>query len=593
MGRGARRFAYDPPSLMRPSPPSATPRLPSTSDRQAQLDQLCEPTYDLLVIGGGVTGAGLASAAARAGLKVALCEAQDFGAGTSSRSSKLVHGGLRYLESFEFRLVRQSALERKEIHAQAPHLAEPRWMVTPYQGWFEHLKLRLGIRFYEWLGRVDHADRQQHWTREVVKDRIPGLCSAKYDQAIAYREYTTDDARLVLALVRDAVRRGSVAMNYLACQDVRIRDAEIIEVDLLDGVSERAVTVRAHSVVNAAGPWVDSVVAQGAGVQDQVIQLSRGSHIVVPAKRLPVEDLLMLRATDDRRFFVMRRGDVVHIGTTDIPQKGEPSYWPQVTLEEIDYLLESVAPHFPEAKLERSDVVGAWAGLRPLVRRETTEDEEDPGKVSRAEEVIDHGRGFITIAGGKLTGYPGMARKVLEKVADKLRRNVYALTQTSLAPLPGGEYDGDAEKLSNRLREEFPVLSQDQGLRLVRYYGAECLAVMAYGLDPVPGCPEVFCSELYWAFEVEGAVSLEDVVFRRLRLYYNFCIPTDRAVSRLKAIAEVCAQLQGWSVQRLEIELSVAMEALRSELGAVASLPTVSVRPKVIPNTAPFANLGL
>lgn len=580
---------------MRPATPSATPCLASMPRRKEAREQLSEPIYDLLVVGGGVTGAGLASAAARAGLKVALCEASDFGAGTSSRSSKLVHGGLRYLETFEFRLVRQSALERKEIHAQAPHLAEPRWMVTPFRGWFERLKMRVGIRFYEWLGRVDHADRQQHWNKEVLQQRLPGICLSKYEEAIAYREYTTDDARLVLALVRDAMRRGAQVLNYLSCEAVRIRDAEIIEVDMVDGVSEQRVTAKAHCVVNAAGPWVDSVVAQGAGVQDRLIQLSRGSHIVVPAKRLPIEDLMMLRATDNRRFFVMRRGDVVHIGTTDIIQKGEAQYWPQVTQEEIDYLLESIAPHFPEAKLTQHDIVGAWAGLRPLVRRpgEASDSTDDPGKISRSDEVIDHGRGFITIAGGKLTGYPGMARKVLEKVADKLRRNVYALTQPSLAPLPGGEFDGDIERLSNRLREEFPVLSARQGQRLVRYYGSECFAVMAYGLEVVPGCPEVFCSEIYWAFEVEGAVSLEDVVFRRLRLFYNFDIPRDRAVASLKAVAQVCAELQNWSPARYEIELKVATDALRTELGAVLPLPTVSITPKPIPNTAPFANLGL
>lgn len=576
---------------MPPSTPVATPCLAAARGRKALLDELGEPTYDLLVVGGGVTGAGLASAAARAGLKVALCEANDFGAGTSSRSSKLVHGGLRYLESFEFRLVRQSALERKEIHAQAPHLAQPRWMVTPYSGWWQRWTMRLGIGFYERLGRVNHADRQQLWNREIIEQRIPGLCKAKYQEAIAYREYTTDDARLVLALVRDSVRRGAHVMNYLSCEAIRIRDAEIIEVDLLDGVSERRVTARAHCVVNAAGPWVDSVVAQGAGVQDKVIQLSRGSHIVVPAKRLPVEDLMMLRARDNRRFFVMRRGDVVHIGTTDIPQEGEPEYWPTVTDQEIDYLLESVAPHFPEAQLERKDIVGAWAGLRPLVRREAPSD--DPGKVSRSEEVIDHGRGFITIAGGKLTGYPGMARKVLEKVAEKLRRNVYALTQTSLAPLPGGDFNGDQEKLALRLREEFPVLGQAQALRMVQYYGTECFGVMAYGLDQVPGCPEVFSSEVYWAFEVEGAVSLEDVVFRRLRLFYNFSIPRERAASCVKALGQLCAQLQGWSEQRLEIELNVAMNALRTEIGVVAPVPQMSARPKPIPKTAPFANLGL
>lgn len=576
---------------MRSASSSSTPCLVDSKRRAEALAELAEPTYDLFVIGGGVTGAGLASAAARAGLRVGLCEASDFAAGTSSRSSKLIHGGLRYLESLEFRLVRQSALERKEIHQQAPHLAEPRWMVSPFQGGLQRWVLRLGIRFYEWLGRVDHADRQQHWSRDILDERIPGLCSAKYHEAIAYREYATDDARLVLALVRDARRRGAFAMNYLACDAVRVRDAEIIEVDLVDGVSEQRKTVRAHCVVNAAGPWVDSVIAKGAGVQDRVIQLSRGSHIIVPASRLPVEDLLMLRASDNRRFFVMRRGEVVHIGTTDIPQNGDPQHWPKVTDEEVDYLLASVAPHFPEAKLEKKDIVGAWAGLRPLVRRESTSD--DPGKISRADEVIDHGRGFITIAGGKLTGYPGMARRVLEHVALKLRRNVYSLTQPSPAPLPGGDFDGDADKLARRLREEFPVLGMQQALRLVRYYGSECFGVMAYGLEAVPGCPEVFCSELYWAFQVEGAVSLEDVVFRRLRLFYNFSIPQDHAYARLKAVAKVCAQLQNWSPQRLEIELKVAVDALRSELGTVVMVPEVSPKPRAIPNTAPFANLGL
>ena len=538
--------------------------LAGTHERVRVLEQLGSECFDVLIVGGGVTGAGLASAGARQGLRVALCEASDFAAGTSSRSSKLIHGGLRYLESFEFRLVRKTARERKEIHEQAPHLAEPRWMLAPHRSFYDRIVLSMGVGLYERLGAVESEDRKRLWSQKILEERAPGLDRLRYPQAIAYREYTTDDARLVLALMRDACGHGAVALNHLALEGTGERNEGDIHVRLRDHVSDAAIVVRAKQVVNAAGPWVDDVLKQGLGSQERIVQLSRGIHIVVPARRLPIADLLMLHAVDGRRFFVMRRGDVVHIGTTDVPQAGKAQYWPKVSAREIHYLLDSVNQHFPGVGLVVGDIVGAWSGLRPLVRRHGGQ-VQSPGKVSRADEIIDHGNGIWTIAGGKLTGYPGMARSMLARMAPALGRTIRELTQRASQPLPGGAFSGSLETLQSEIQDEFPELPAAVIHRLVRFYGSESRDVLALDASLVPGCPEICLAELRWAFRVEGAVSLEDVLYRRIRLFYYLAIEVQQAPDRIRAIGIACGQIQRWSAARLELELEAAMDVYRRE----------------------------
>ncbi|MEQ8842207.1 MAG: glycerol-3-phosphate dehydrogenase/oxidase [Acidimicrobiales bacterium] len=520
------------------------------SSRSARLDELEADRFDLIVVGGGITGAGVARDASGRGLRVALIEGDDFAAGTSSRSSKLIHGGLRYLASGEVDLVRKTARERTAVHAMAPHLAEPCWMVVPARNRAAVTTFRAGIGTYEKLGGIDGADRHQVWKGDDVAAHEPLLRTDPYNYAVAYREYLTDDARLVLATLRAADATGAVTASRLPAVGV------VHEGQRIDGVvarcttTGREVTVRGDVVVNAAGPWVERIARMEQDPPATRLHLSKGVHIVVPRSRFPVNHLVICNTADKRSIFVIPRGDTVYIGTTDTSYHGDRPLWPEIERSDVDYLLAPMTRYFDMEPLTSSDVVAAWAGVRPLIAQEGKEAKE----MSRKDEVTVGPGGMISIAGGKLTGFRRLAEDVMDVVADRMGRRLGP--GPGLAPLPGGlPVDADPDRLATRLR---------------RLYGSEAADVLALGPVPLVDGEPVVAGEVDWAVDVEAATTLVDVVYRRTRLAWY--LPARRA-ELAAAVAERMADRLGWSAEERAAQEATVHARFADELAFDSSPP--------------------
>jgi glycerol-3-phosphate dehydrogenase len=540
----------------------STPTI-STLERGATLQALTREAFDLIIIGGGITGAGVAREAARRGLRVALLEGEDFASGTSSRSSKLIHGGLRYLERGEVTLVRKTALERKEIYRAAPHLSEPRWMVMPTPGRTLLYSLRLAVTTYEQLGAVERKDGHRAWSGSTLAEEEPLLDRSAFPHALAYREYLTDDARLVLANMRSAVAAGAVVLNHAPVVGLLRSGDRAVGVEARCSLTNQTVEIRGRVIVNATGPWVEALQKLENPQAPPLLHLSKGIHISIPASKLPIRNLLVLTAKDKRRIFVLRRGDAVYIGTTDETYGRGAEIWPKIEREEVEYLLEPIPRHFTCGPFAPEDVIGAWAGLRPLIADPT---KKDPAELSRRDELLLGPLGIISVAGGKLTGYRGMARRVLETVAERLG----ALSDGGRAlsedpepdqPLPGGDFDGDLDALASRLSAAHR-LDERTSARLARLFGAEAEQVLALGSQEVYPGSACVVGEVRFAIEQEGAANLEDILYRRTRLPLYGLEPR----SAIEPLATQMSVVLGWDAERLKREIAHANARLDEDL---------------------------
>ncbi|MBW2372022.1 MAG: glycerol-3-phosphate dehydrogenase/oxidase [Deltaproteobacteria bacterium] len=490
--------------------------------RDRILDRLDSETFDCAVIGGGITGAGIAREGALRGLRVALLEASDFAAGTSGRSSKLVHGGLRYLALGDIVTVRQTALERKRIHRLAPHLAEPRWMLVPVRSRAGLAKMRVGLTTYEKLGSVEEADLHHNWGGDELARGEPALNREAYPFACRYREYLTDDARLVLANLRAAAAAGAAVLNHAS-----------------------------------VGPWVDAVRALEDRAAPPRLQLSKGVHVVLPRESLPVENICVFNTPDRRSIFAVPRGEVVYVGTTDTAYEGDTA-WPPILRQDVEYLLAPLARYLSVTPPDASQVVAAWAGLRPLIAAPG----KPPTEISRKDEVWTGPAGVVTIAGGKLTGYRPMARATLERAADEAGLRLREAPDEE-PPLPGGDLGADLDREAAALHSEagVPVAC---ARRLVRLYGSESADVLALGNAPLcPEDPNVLSGEVDWAVAREGALDLEDLVYRRQR-----CALYDPAAREavLEPAAARMATLLGWDAARRGAEVDAVRQRLADDL---------------------------
>src|SRR3990172_142355 len=312
----------------------------ATPARSATLDRLERESFDCAVIGGGISGAGVAREASLRGLSVALLEGEDLGSGPWSRSSKLIHGGLRYLAMGDVALVRKTALERKQIFRMAPHLCERRWMVVPARSYASLLTIRAGVLTYEKLGAVEGEDLHRNWSSEDLRREEPAIDCGRYKHACVYREYLTDDAHLVLANLRSAAPLGAIVLNHAGVTAI-LRDGSTAGGALATcGITGRQVQVRGACVINAAGPWVEAVRRFEDPDAKPLLHLSKGVHVVVEAGRLPVNQMVLCSTRDRRSIFVIRHGDVVYIGTTDTTYAPGAANWPEIGLEDVEYLLE-------------------------------------------------------------------------------------------------------------------------------------------------------------------------------------------------------------------------------------------------------------
>lgn len=507
--------------------------------------------FDVVVVGGGITGAGVARHAAACGLSTLLLEGDDFAAGTSSRSTKLIHGGLRYLAMGDIALVREGVLERRSLLAMAPHLTEPRWMLVPARSRLEFFKLRAGIRLYEWLGSVSGRERHRNWDRDALAEGEPLLDRQRMPWACVYREYLTDDARLVLATLRAAAAHGAEACNYARVTGVR-QSTHGCLVDVLDQRSGETCEIHGACVVNAAGPWVENLLAAAPGQRPR-LHLSKGVHLVVPNERLAVRNMIMMTASDGRPVFAIPRGAVTYVGTTDTTHLGGAEHWPEVTAADIGYLLETANAHFDIAPLGDADVLATWAGLRPLINQPG----RAPKEMSRRDEIWRDGA-LVTVAGGKLTGFRRMAEETMQTVGEVLGRRVRM--PDPLEPLAGGDVEdvaGLVADVARRYQLETPAAA-----RLVRLYGSEVARVL--GEQPSPISPSIFAEEVDWAVGVEGARTLEDVVYRRLRAAWFL---PDEVEALVEHAGVMLRRHLGWQEAEMQVQADAVRRRLADELG--------------------------
>lgn len=519
-----------------------------------RLPDMAGDLFDVVVVGGGITGAGVARHAAACGLRTLLLEAEDFASGTSSRSTKLIHGGLRYLAMGDFALVREGVLERKSLLAMAPHLTEPRWMLVPARHRLEYFKLRLGIGLYEWLGAVAGAERHRNWRREDLAAGEPLLDRERLPWACVYREYLTDDARLVLATLRAAAADGADVCNYARVESVH-QGTQECTLQVADARSGEGCRIRGRSVVNAAGPWVESLLTDGASAAypGRRLHLSKGVHLVIAHQRLPVRNIVMMTAPDGRPVFAIARGAVTYVGTTDTTHPGAAEHWPEVTTSDVDYLLATVNDHFRTTPVSRDEVLTTWAGLRPLIAQPG----KAPKEMSRRDEIWRDGA-MVTVAGGKLTGFRKMAEAAMTAVGEVLGREVDM--PRPLAPLPGGDIDSVTaliDEVARRYDLDRPV-----AVRLVRLYGSEVVRVL--GERPRRLSPSVFAEEVAWAVDVEGAMGLEDVIYRRLRAAWFL---PDEVQSLLGHAGGMLNERLGWKRGEIDSQTSLIRRRLADELG--------------------------
>ncbi len=527
--------------------------------RQRTLGALGEGPFDVLVVGGGITGAGVARDAAMRGLRTALVEREDFASGTSSRSSRLVHGGVRYLEHGQLGLVFESSAERRTLRRIAPHLVRPLAFVWPvYAGArVSRWQLAAGLALYDLLALFRNVGRHESLSRRSVLTREPRLRADALVGGARYWDAATDDARLTLATVRSAIGAGAVVLNHARVVSLAKEEGRVTGARVVDAVTGTGVDVAARVVVNATGPWSDSVERMANGGAAPGVRGSKGVHICVERHRVDNAGALTLLAPRDGRvMFVLPAGDFAIVGTTDSYETAEPD---QVRAAEADvaYLLEAANHFFPAARLVREDVVSAWAGLRPL--KAGAGGEDDPGAASREHTIAERVRGLVSVTGGKLTTYRVMAREVADAVQHSLGTRRTA-SHTARVPLAGGRVADLPGEIAAAA-----ALTRDAGVatRLVHAHGDEWRAVWALAAgDPTlaervePSRPYLL-AELLYAVREELALTLGDLLIRRTPIAFE---TRDQGRNAARRAAGRVAAWMGWSAAETEAAI-VAYDA--------------------------------
>ena len=499
----------------------------AAKNRPEVIKSFKEKHFDLIVIGGGVTGAGIALDAAARGMSVALLEKKDFAAGTSSKSTKLIHGGLRYLKQFEVKLVREVGLERATVHKIAPHLVLPEKMLLPLteNGTFGKIGTSIGLKVYDMLADVKGDDRRVMLGKEATMEAEPLLRTRDLTGSGLYAEYRTDDARLTLELIKTAAKFGAMSLNYISAVDFNYENGTIQSVDVKDELTQEEFLMHAEYVVSAAGPWVDTLRHKDKSMTDKHLFLSKGVHIVVPHTRLPLRQSVYFDIPDGRMMFAIPRLRVTYLGTTDTPYKGDINRVLANT-DDVDYLLDATNKMFPEVNLTIDDVESSWAGLRPLIYEEGKSGSE----MSRKDEIFESPTGLVSIAGGKLTGYRKMAERIVDLIAEKFadkQNRTFKDSQTREIPLAGGDFANYQEVLGYQTEIEKQAkeagLDSYYGRYLVANYGNQSDEILAavQNYDNLPDTA-LLRAELDFCLREELVMKPMDFLNRRTgRLYFN------------------------------------------------------------------------
>ncbi|MEQ9298703.1 MAG: glycerol-3-phosphate dehydrogenase/oxidase [Cyclobacteriaceae bacterium] len=538
----------------------------SSLNRGELINKLKSTAYDLIVIGGGITGSGIALDAASRGLKTMLIEKKDFASGTSSKSTKLIHGGLRYLKQFEIALVREVGRERAIVHRLAPQLVKSEKMLLPMikDGTFGKVATSVGLMVYDVLAGVEKADQRKMLSKEETLEIEPLLDENTLEGGGIYAEYRTDDARLTVEVLKTAVAHGADAINYVEGTDFIYDGAKVIGVKCKDLLTDEEFEVSSKYVVSAAGPWVDTLRKTNRSFKGKKLHLTKGVHIVVPHKRLPVKHSLYFDVPDGRMIFAIPRDKVTYIGTTDTDYSGDINDV-RSNVEDVEYLLDAANNTFPTVNLTMADVESSWAGLRPLIEEEG----KSASELSRKDEIFVSDTGLISIAGGKLTGYRKMAERILDLLSEKFEEDYKIEVEegnTDQIVLSGGPFKGSkevdsyADQLAKSLGKH--GIEPYYGQYLVSNYGKQSGLIvdqMSAYKDKVP-LVRLGRAELWYTVHHEMVHTAMDFFNRRTgRLYFN--LPTIEPL--IKPIMKDLKSYFGWKKKRQQQEKAELEESLR------------------------------
>ena len=528
----------------------------SVLDRQRQIARAQKEKFDLIVIGGGVTGAGIALDASSRGMNVCLIEKNDFASGTSNKSTKLIHGGLRYLKQMEIGLVQESGSERAILHTLAPHLVVPEKMLLPLieGGTYGKMMTAIGLKVYDFLANVEGDDKRKMLSAEETATREPLLNKEQLIGGGYYAEYRTDDARLTVELLKKAASFGATIINYCEMETFKYdENGKIKSLQCYDHNTQKNFKLKSQHYVSAAGPWVDLLRKKDHSMNNKYLHLTKGVHIVFPRERFPLTQAIYFDVPDGRMIFAIPRGRSTYVGTTDTNYKGNLNRV-VATQDDATYLLDATNNMFPSVNLSVEDIESNWAGLRPLIH----EDGKDPSELSRKDEIFVSDTGLISIAGGKLTGYRKMAQRVIDRMLKDVpekKKSHLVESYTQKIPLTAeplkntAEVDIYQQEIKQRL-ELLGITEEYQSEYLATTYGKQSNTIidkMSYFLNDDPDeC--LIRAEVWYSIHHEMANSLTDFFVRRTgRLYFDI-----ESVHRYRnLVQEDFIKYLGWDESRV------------------------------------------
>jgi glycerol-3-phosphate dehydrogenase len=547
-------------------------------DREKYINQALNKHFDLIIVGGGITGAGIARDAALRGLSFLLLDKDDFAFGTSSRSSKLAHGGLRYLKTYEFGLVRESTTERNWLRCHLPNLVRPlAFNLYSYEGWmYKPKKVKLAMSLYDFLSdtfsKYKNYQRYKLLSKEAFSQLEPKIRKEGLLMGGYYYDTNVDDARLTVESIKDALfhsEGNSVALNYVKVDSFE-KNAEnkIIGVNVIDILNQKKYTFKGTQVINATGIWADEVLKS----ERKIIRPTKGVHIIIKNDRLGNHQAFGLQSKIDGRFyFILRREKYTVIGTTDTDYQDDLNN-PLCNKDDCDYLFHTVNWLFPDANLNYNDIISTYAGVRPLVMEEG----KSESQVSRKHTIIDHSDGLVSLLGGKLTIYRKMGEELILHLIEKGIFPKTRFTKKQLSkgfsqqPFSVGLTRSDFDKQYQSLLQagSVPKLDEDLLEYLHREYGVQSFEIMKL-IKANPALGERFLpenefipAEIDWICEHEMAAHVLDVICRRTEMW--LFVHHRKVDDFVPKVADVMAKKYQWSADRKAKEIADAVRYLKS-----------------------------